>query len=65
MVFKSSWSRIFLPLPGARVVIVTGADFPVAAPLDRARIETLSGELTARLILAQGTAERVLQPTPK
>jgi lysophospholipid acyltransferase (LPLAT)-like uncharacterized protein len=57
LVFRRSWSRIFLPLPGARVIIVTGADFHVTDPLTPARINDLTKELAARLRLAQERAE--------
>ncbi len=65
LVFNQTWSRIFLPIPGARVVIVTEGDFPVVGPLTRDRIDALSEELAARLKLAQERAESAIRVGPK
>ncbi|MFB3903492.1 MAG: DUF374 domain-containing protein [Acidobacteriota bacterium] len=64
LMFRRSWSRIFLPLPGARVVIVTGADFHVTCPLDRGTIKNLTKELANRLELAQKRAEDAIRAHP-
>jgi lysophospholipid acyltransferase (LPLAT)-like uncharacterized protein len=61
LVFRRSWSRIFLPLPGARVVIVTGADLQVTHPLRRPALDDLTRELAARLKSAQELAEEILR----
>ncbi len=64
LMFRRSWSRIFLPLPGARVIIVTGADYHVTDPLNRSAIEDLTRELAARLNSAQERAESVIRARP-
>ncbi len=65
LVFRRSWSRIFLPLPGARVVIVTGADFLVTDPLNTATIDELTRQLAARIAQAQERAERIIRVRPE
>ena len=49
LVVTRSWSKIWLPLPFSRVVVVVGEPLPVPAGLDRAGRERLAGELTVRL----------------
>ena len=65
LVFRRSWSQIFLPLPGARVIIVTGDDLQVTGPLTAAALDELTGELATRLRLAQERAESTLQARPE
>jgi len=60
LVFHRSWSQIFLPLPGARQIIVTGDDFHVTDPLTPAALDVLTRELAARLKSAQELAEHLL-----
>jgi len=64
LVFRQTWSRIFLPLPGARVVIVTGADLQVTERLTPTAIEGLSRELAVRLEQAQERAEGIISGRP-
>lgn len=49
VVVRRSWSRIWIPLPFARVVVVVGEALAVPAGLDRAQRDRFAGELTARL----------------
>ncbi|HYN43456.1 MAG TPA: DUF374 domain-containing protein [Thermoanaerobaculia bacterium] len=49
LVVTRSWSKIWLPLPFSRVVVVVGEPLPVPPGLDRADRARLAGELTARL----------------
>lgn len=49
VVVARSWSKIWLPLPFTRVVVVVGEPLPVPPGLDRAGRERLAGELTVRL----------------
>lgn len=51
-----SWSRLWLPLPFSRVVVVVGEPLPVPAALDRPGRERLAGELTRRLAEARRRA---------
>jgi lysophospholipid acyltransferase (LPLAT)-like uncharacterized protein len=51
-----SWSKIWLPLPFSRVVVVVGEPLPVPAGLNRADLDRLAGELTARLAAARSRA---------
>ncbi len=55
-VLNRSWSRIWLPLPFSRVVVVVGEPLPVPAGLDRKDRERLAAELTARLAEARSRA---------
>lgn len=55
-VLKRSWSRIWLPLPFSRVVVVVGEPLPVPAGVGRTEWERLAGELTARLAAARSRA---------
>lgn len=55
-ILRRSWSKIWLPLPFSRVVIVLGEPLPVPAALDRPDRERLAGELTARLAAARSRA---------
>ena len=56
LVVTRSWSKIWLPLPFSRVVVVVGEPLPVPAGLDRAGRERLAGELTVRLAEARRRA---------
>lgn len=49
IVVGRSWSKIWIPLPFARVVVVVGEPLPVPAELDRDGRERLAAELTTRL----------------
>ncbi|RPI24939.1 MAG: DUF374 domain-containing protein [Acidobacteria bacterium] len=60
LVFRQSWSQMFLPLPGSRVVIVIDQDFPVVPPQSREGIEKLTEQLVVRLKLAQERADNAL-----
>ncbi len=51
-----SWSKIWLPFPFSRVVVVVGEPLPVPAELDRAERNRLAGELTTRLAEARRRA---------
>ncbi len=53
LVVTRSWSKIWLPLPFSRVVVVVGEPLPVPAGLDRPGRERLAGELTVRLAEAR------------
>lgn len=57
--FRASWSRIYLPLPGARIVIVCGETIAVPAEATRAGIDRTRAELEARLAAAGAVAEAV------
>lgn len=56
VVVGRSWSKIWVPLPFSRVVVVVGEPLPVPAGLDRAGRERLAAELTARLAEARTRA---------
>jgi lysophospholipid acyltransferase (LPLAT)-like uncharacterized protein len=56
IVITRSWSKIWLPLPFSRVVVVVGAPLPVPPGLDRAGRARLAGELTVRLAEARRRA---------
>ena len=56
LVIRRSWSKIWIPLPFSRVVVVVGEPLPVPADLDRAGRERLAAELTARLAEVRGRA---------
>ncbi len=49
LVLGRSWSKLWLPLPFSRVVVVVGEPLPVPAGLDRPDRAHLAAELTARL----------------
>ena len=55
-VLGRSWSKLWLPLPFSRVVVVVGEPLPVPAELDRPGRERLAVELTARLAEARRRA---------
>lgn len=55
-VLGRSWSKIWLPLPFSRVVVVIGEPLPVPTELVRSERERLAGELTARLAEARSRA---------
>ena len=61
VVFSRTWSRLYLPLPGARVMVVCGE------PLETGRSESKSGlradaaELSRRLAQARELAEALLR----
>ncbi|MDX9736419.1 MAG: hypothetical protein RBU36_19980, partial [Thermoanaerobaculia bacterium] len=56
LVLKRSWSRIWLPLPFSRVVVVVGEPLPVPAGMGRTDRERLATELTTRLAAARSRA---------
>ncbi len=49
LVLRRSWSKIWIPLPFSRVVVVVGEPLDVPADLDRPGRERLARELTVRL----------------
>jgi lysophospholipid acyltransferase (LPLAT)-like uncharacterized protein len=55
-ILKRSWSKIWLPLPFSRVVVVVGEPLPVPPGLDRPERARLAGELTERLAEARRRA---------
>lgn len=55
-VLGRSWSKLWLPLPFSRVVVVVGEPLPVPAELDRPGRERFAVELTARLAEARRRA---------
>jgi hypothetical protein len=56
LVLRRSWSKIWIPLPFSRVVVVVGEPLPVPADLDRPGRERLASELTVRLAAARRRA---------
>jgi len=56
LVLGSSWSRLWLPLPFSRVVVVVGEALPVPDAAGREARETLARELSARLAVARAAA---------
>lgn len=56
LVLGSSWSRLWLPLPFSRVVVVVGAAIPVAGVASRETREALARELSHALSRARDTA---------
>ena len=55
--FRASWSRIYLPLPGARIVIACGETVAVSSDETRGGMDRLGAELEARLASARVVAE--------
>jgi hypothetical protein len=49
LVLERSWSKLWLPLPFSRVVVVVGEPLAVPAGVDRPDRAHLAGELTVRL----------------
>lgn len=60
-VFRSSWSKIFLPLPGSTVVIAFGAPLSVAPGLEREELAGLAQELGKRMVIAQIRADEAIK----
>lgn len=58
LVLGKTWSRLWLPLPFARVVIVVGDALPVGGADGREARETLARELSGRLEAARARALR-------
>ena len=54
--FPGSWSGIYLPLPGTRIVIVCGDALDVPAGAPRREIDRLAAELERRLAAAREAA---------
>jgi hypothetical protein len=65
VVVTRSWSKIWLPLPFTRVVVVVGEPLPVPPGLDRAGRERLAGELTVRLAEARRHARAEVEVVAK
>jgi lysophospholipid acyltransferase (LPLAT)-like uncharacterized protein len=59
-VFRSSWSGIFLPLPGSTIVIVFGEPLSVAPGAARDEIERRAQDLASRMRLAQERADEAI-----
>lgn len=62
IVVSRSWSKLWIPLPFSRVVVVVGEPLRVPAELDRAARERLAAELTARLAEARRRALEEVAP---
>ncbi len=63
LVFRRSWSRIWLPLPFTRLVIACGAPMPVPERARREEREALTQELTRRIAAARRIAlDRIRDP---
>ena len=60
VVFARSWSGIYLPLPGARIVIACGESLDVPAGTPRAGMDRRTAELALRLTGARAAAIREL-----
>jgi len=60
-VFRSSWSGIFLPLPGSTVVIVFGEPLSVRPGVRRDEVPGLAAELAARMRLSQARADEAIE----
>ena len=56
LVLGATWSRLWLPLPFSRVVVVVGETLPVGAAPGREEREGLARELTGRLAAARERA---------
>ena len=56
IVFRSTWSELFLPLPCSRVVVACEDPLSIPASADRAVVADLTLELNARLARAQERA---------
>jgi lysophospholipid acyltransferase (LPLAT)-like uncharacterized protein len=56
LVLGSTWSRLWMPLPFSRVVVVVGEPLPFASAPGREAREGLARELSSRLALARERA---------
>jgi len=56
IVLRSSWSRLWIPLPFTRVVVACGAPMPVPQGVDREERRLLTAELSRRIALARTQA---------
>lgn len=60
VVFRKTWSQIFLPLPFSRVIISCGSPLGVPRQSGRAEIAALNSELARRLQLERARAEAMV-----